>query len=232
MEPVKFEDHIKKQLEKREITPSAGSWEKLEARLEQGPETSGPKLWWVGIAAAIAGVFFFLGTLFNDPVEPAVVEQTSKEIIPHEAVEQPETEVSIASEKTEKQEVTIPDTLPEKEPILKIETAIAVQEKRVENAIFESEETEMIDVPGIEESVSEATPPPSAVSDAEVDALLNAAMADLERNRSLYALQPVDAEELLHQVEYELEQNFRQKVFEVLKEGFSKAKTAVANRNY
>ena len=83
----------------------------------------------------------------------------------------------------------------------------------------------------VEKVVAEVKPGATPVSDLEVDALLYAAMAELEQERAAYAVQPVNADELLQEVEYELDQNFRQKVFEVLKEGFSKAKTAVANRN-
>lgn len=231
MEPVKFEEHIKRQLQKREIKPSAESWDKLEARLEQGKNPSRPKSWWIGIAAAIAGIFFFLGTLFNNPAEPVIVEQTSEEILPEKKFETPEPQIVIASEKAEKQEVLTPDALPKKNRIRKTETSIAVQEEPIENAIFEPEEIEVVPVTKTQKAVAEVTVTPAAVSDAEVDALLNAAMAELEQNSSSYAVQPINAEGLLHEVEYELEQNFRQKIFEVLKEGFTKARSAVANRN-
>ena len=230
MEPVRFEEQIKEQLQKREIKPSAGSWEKLETRLEQGGKPPKPILWWVGIAAAIAGVFFFLGTLFDPGVEPTIVEQPSEEIKIQEPVVIQKDEVLIASEETEEEEVSKPVPLPEKGKSSKTEVAVAVQGKPVEDPISESAEPEIIQDQEVGEVVAEVKLTP--VSDEEIDALLNAAMANLEQERSSYAVQPVDAEELLQEVEYELDQSFRQKVFEVLKEGFSKAKTAVANRNF
>ena len=231
MEPERFEEHIQKQLQKREIKPSAGSWEKLEARLEQEEKPKQFQFWWIGVAAAIAGVFFFLGTLFNTQTEPTVVEQPSEEIKVQEPVIKPEQKILIASEETEKEEIPAPETLPEKVKISKTETTVAVQEKPVENNIFGSAEPEVVD-PKVENIVVEVKPTNTTVSDAEVDALLNSAMAELDQHHSSYAVESIHAEDLLQEVEYELEQNFRQKVFEVLKEGFSKAKTAVANRNH
>jgi len=232
MEPVRFEEQIKKQLQKREIKPSAGSWEKLEARLELEGKPSKPIFWWVGIAAAIAGVFFFLGTLFDLGVEPSVVEQPSEEIKIQEPVIKQKPEVLIASDEREKEETPAVEILPEKVKSRKTETAVAALEKPLEDPIFESAEPEIVQNQQVGKIVAEVKPTTSTVSDAEVDALLNAAMAELDKNESFYAAQPVDAEELLQEVEYELDQSFRQKVFEVLKEGFSKAKTAVANRNH
>ena len=42
----------------------------------------------------------------------------------------------------------------------------------------------------------------------------------------------VDADSLLWDVEMEMDQSFREKVFDIMKEGYLKARTAVANRNY
>jgi hypothetical protein len=63
--------------------------------------------------------------------------------------------------------------------------------------------------------------------DLEVEALLLLATAELKAD-SIYT---VNSGDLLHQVEYELDQSFREKVFEVVKDGLKKAKTAVATRD-
>ncbi len=231
MEPARFEEHIKKQLQKREIKPSAEAWEKLEARLEQGEKPKQVQFWWIGVAAAIAGVFFFLGTLFNTPSEPTVVEHNANGILPAESVEKPKQEMLITSEETEKEETSAPGPLPGRAEIPKAEKAVAVQEEPVEKPILALGEPEVAPDPQVENAVAAISTVETTVTDSEVDALLNAAMDELDQ-QSAYAVQTVEAEDLLQEVEYELEQNFRQKVFEVLKEGFSKAKTAVANRNY
>ena len=231
MEPERFEEHIKKQLQRREIKPSADSWEKLEARLEQEEKPKRLPLWSIGVAAAIAGVFFFLGTLFHNPVEPEVVEQRSEEILPVEPIEKPKPEVLIASETAGKEDISDPEPLPEKMKVPTTIAAVVVQEEPLQNPIFKASEPGTFPDLQMEKVVAEGKPETVNVSEAEIDALLKAAMAELDENPSKYAVQPVDAQDLLNEVEYELELNFRQKIFEVLKEGFSKAKTAVANRN-
>ncbi|SDL63558.1 hypothetical protein SAMN04488034_10764 [Salinimicrobium catena] len=228
MEPKRFEEQIKEQLQKREIKPSARSWEKLEAGLEQEKKPSGVRFWWTGAAAAIAGVFFFLGTLVNDPGTPAVVEESPKDVRPKEMFEKPEEGIMVASEEPEKEEVLKTEVLPQKKPAQKIdriaEVTQPVKPAEVEPILISEVRAEKL--------IAEAVPKPAPVSDAEVEALLNTAMAELEQQEAAYAVQPVDAQELLQEVERELDRNFRQKVFEVLKEGFSKARTAMANRNY
>ena len=73
------------------------------------------------------------------------------------------------------------------------------------------------------------------ISEDEVDILLAEAASEIsrERNLNIYASgNEINANALLAEVEDEIYQSFRAKVFEVLKEGYLKAKTAVANRNY
>jgi len=70
------------------------------------------------------------------------------------------------------------------------------------------------------------------ITDAEVDALLAEALTKIKGDRSAKSVsENIDANSLLLDVEMELEQSFREKVFDVLKEGYFKAKTAVVNRN-
>jgi hypothetical protein len=72
----------------------------------------------------------------------------------------------------------------------------------------------------------------SSVTDAEIDALLNQAQEELITER-LYneSTKTVDAELLLLEVETDLDQSFRDRVFDALKSGYKKVKTAVAERN-
>ncbi|WP_299338235.1 hypothetical protein [uncultured Psychroserpens sp.] len=70
------------------------------------------------------------------------------------------------------------------------------------------------------------------VTDAEIEDLLKAAEKDILRQR-IYneTTRTVDADALLQDVEEDLEQSFRTKVFESLKSNFKTVKTAVAERN-
>lgn len=239
MEPVKFEKHIKDQLQKREIKPSAESWQKLQGRLEQKEAPSKKPFLWMGIAAAFAGIFFLLGTFFSNPfIEngPAVVEQTSEvPVTPEtenlEPVPAAEEEILVASEEIRKQEIEQPTKISEDVRRKDIASAVVAEETPI--AETASEEPAKFDLASVKERLSEESPEALAnVSDAEIEALLLLAEAELEEEPAQYVSQTINPDDLLNEVEYELEQSFRDKVFEVIKDGLSKAKTAVANRDF
>jgi len=73
----------------------------------------------------------------------------------------------------------------------------------------------------------------NSVSDAEVDKLLAQAARQIEKERDYnFSAGKIDPDDLLQSVEMDIEYSFREKIFDVLKEGYLKAKTAVVNRNY
>ena len=66
----------------------------------------------------------------------------------------------------------------------------------------------------------------------EVDSLLKVASKELTKNNAIKdALKTVDANTLLDEVQDEMGQSFRSKVYEVLKDSYKTVKTAVAQRN-
>ncbi len=72
----------------------------------------------------------------------------------------------------------------------------------------------------------------TSVSNREIDSLLKQAQRDILRQKIFdETTQTVSADALLQDVEVELEQSFRAKVFDALKDNFSSVKTAVAERN-
>ena len=70
------------------------------------------------------------------------------------------------------------------------------------------------------------------VTEAEIDALLDRAEKEISLQK-LYdkSEKTVDADALLQDVEADLEQSFRDRIFEALKVGYKDVKTAVAERN-
>lgn len=70
------------------------------------------------------------------------------------------------------------------------------------------------------------------VTDAEVNELLAEAAREISQQRNFYNRGKVDADALLADVESEIDQSFRREVFEMLKDGFQKARTAIVSRNY
>ena len=71
----------------------------------------------------------------------------------------------------------------------------------------------------------------SAVTDAEVDSLLKRAQDEILRDKLFNTDKSVDAMALLTEVEGELDQSFRDQIFNSLKASFIKVRTAVADRN-
>ena len=70
------------------------------------------------------------------------------------------------------------------------------------------------------------------VSPEEIDKLFQKAQREIQNRRILEGqTYKVDATALLEDVEWELERTFRDKVFDALGDGFSKVRTAVAERN-
>jgi hypothetical protein len=72
----------------------------------------------------------------------------------------------------------------------------------------------------------------NAVTDEDIDELLKQAEKEIIKNRIFNeSTKTVDADALLRDVEGDLEQSFRTKVFEALKKNYKTVKTAVAQRN-
>ena len=70
-----------------------------------------------------------------------------------------------------------------------------------------------------------------ALTDAKVDSLLRKAQEEILTDKLFRNNRSVDAMALLSEVESELDKSFRDQIFESLKTGFLKVRTAVADRN-
>ncbi|EAR14353.1 hypothetical protein [Robiginitalea biformata] len=71
----------------------------------------------------------------------------------------------------------------------------------------------------------------AVVTDAEIDSLLREAQERIAASAYRMPRDSVDARSLLSAAESELDQTFREELFEKLKDGFRKVRTAVADRN-
>ena len=245
----RFEDQIKEKLGSREIKPTEGSWNKLRQRLDAEEKTSKPIFWWLGIAASLAGGLLIAGLVFGPAnVETPIADVPSKNIMEEKTDTLPGVENNIASENVKTQ--TPPSGESEKSyPEQKITQAqkgkaIANSEVKKNEEIFQPEpapaiatlvENEEINkkVEEILATVMSNEGNEEAIYSDEIEALLSKAALQLsiEKQNSPVTTN-ISPEELLYDVEMELEKSFRDKVFEILKDGYLKARTAVANRNY
>lgn len=245
MAPIKFEENMRERLEQREIKPSASAWE----RIEQGLDTSAKRKYkinygWLLLAASFIGIVILSGKLFfskDQEHTPQVVESPIEEIKTQIETTTPaeQKQIIIVEEKATSEKLVLSQEKPVEEgrkeavEILKKE-GIATAETLKNKPSLEAPVQQKIDdeVDALLAKVHEQQNTGLAYSDAEIDQLLREAQRDIisekifdnERNT-------VSAEALLYEVEEELDPSFRDRIFEALKEGFLKAREAVASRN-
>lgn len=254
MAPIKFEEHVKEQLDKRNIQPSSGSWEKLNARLDNSEAISNRKWWAPAIAAILVLILASLLFIRLEQNKVPLVETPVEELensSERNKVNSFKEQVQVASEggeiikkvgniesKAIKKATSgkIPQkTKEEKNTVGKL-AQNQVQEKlppvKLEPPVIADNHPDRISEK-IEEVIAKVSEKESNninITEAEVNALLAQAAREISQSRD-YSKESLSAEALLADVEYEMDQSFRQEVFEVLKESFLKARTALATRN-
>lgn len=258
MEPNKFEEHIRTQLQERELQPSKEAWAKLETQL--GDTKGSNKTMWFAIAASlvaiiVVGSFLLTGTgeVSNEIVQE--IPSIEKETAPVEVVANTEESTPVENNKTTPQEnqmVPKQDSprqqlaatndsgskaseskgiLPEKVQLK--EEGIARIEPQ--EPLLKEIETKDIVNRKVDEVVAEVqrlTEENATVTPQEIEALLTQAQRDISNQRLLKeATTSIDPASLLKDVESEMERSFRDKVFDALGEGFNVVRTAVVQRN-
>ena len=237
------EKKIREVLQERAITPSENTWNKVEAQLGPTPTAPGFGYWRYGIAAGFIGVLFisiFYFTQRNNEVLP------SQEVVRTNA---PDLEVldtgkiqSSTDLGSENAEVIVQKTTEVfNQPLVEIPAETnkmrahdarnpeISDERVVEDYVsLEKVDTKIAEVM-TQVSMLEQTK--GRVSDATVDSLLRAAQKELLGEQVLREPQTVDALALLTDVEDELNRSLRDQLFEKLKDGYEKVRSAIAYRN-
>lgn len=243
----RFEKQFKNTLGQREIKPADKSWDKLKLKLDKEEKSARPVFWWMGIAATLVAGILILGQIYRtNSIEetPSVVEtpvelkmedeKTGGEQKTQLAIE--EIEKPVVEEEIQNKNLVRTPPVPQKKTITQI--TYEVETLTEENAVAEvtTEEPKELLPAGLEEAiaaVSSNLAENDDLTEAEVNTLLMMAAARISREKPVYTVgETVDADSLLWDVEMEMDQSFREKVFDIMKEGYLKARTAVANRNY
>lgn len=254
MAPDKFEKYIKEKMTQREISPSKDAWSKIAAQLPEEEEKRKKPIIWYSIAASFIGILI-IGLYvtqspdpeLDSPVQIVATEEKAsdneKEVNEaSEIIQTPETkEVEILAQTPEKEEGgnKVEDMVNEtiipspEEEFAVAETSIPVEENQIppgeiqnrEDLIIESKITEVVAEVRLLEMNSEA------LTEAEVDSLLRKAQTEILKDKIFNSDRSVDAMALLNEVEDELDRSFRDQIFDRLKDGFNKVRTAVADRN-
>lgn len=253
MAPIKFEEHIKNKLDKRTIKPSADAWDKLSARLDENSESKNNKAFWLlGIAASVVGVLLVVTQFFktngafhespNNIVTPKVeklehIDKVATEsIIEHKealkekpTVIKPKNKVATnkSVEKKKPVNTVIAAIAPKKDPLKKEQLTKEPAKVSQNDMLFEEQKIQNIVALALNVKDSNGE-----VTDELIDALLLEAQKEINLQKMIDAKTGVvDADLLLQNVEAELDQSFREKVFKALKDSFVTVKTAVAQRN-
>ncbi len=251
MEPNKFEKHIAEQMKERQIQPSTDAWERISEQIENSTAVKKNNFMWYAIAASFIGIlmisilFFQSGDqLLDDDVQmvdfnkkEAPVKQNLETLNEKRIEEVPNLEDNEPLNATNEFEISKNDLVKE---TLNLQSAddssIVLNDDTVEK--IDIEEFMEVNDNSIELKIQEVLAQVdsielnnTALTNAEVDELLRNAQEEILRDKLFKQNGSVDAIALLSEVEDELDQSFRDQIFESLKEGFLIVRTAVAERN-
>lgn len=241
----KFEKQLKKQLQDREIKPSEDAWDRISQQLEVSNTLKSKKWQWYAIAAGFIGIIFasmlYLTTrgLSADP--DTQVTSVTKDSIPLNKTpeiifERKIGEDTFVVDSQVQEEKSIQNTSKQNSDIPAKDALVSSknEERKVEKvAVPLSTSKELINAKIVEivAQVALLEKENSTVTDAEIDSLLRGAQKQIVEDKIFRADKSVGAMALLADVEDELDQSFRDQIFDALKDGFLKVRTAVADRN-
>lgn len=228
MEPNKLEKLFREKLESREIKPSEGSWDRLDAMLTVA-EKPKPKrrFGWLYLAASVVGLLL-VGTVFFNQ-KNTIVDSENK-VVNIDSVPSKGPEVSTPINVNEKSNYS------ESEHSAIAQTAIPKANKvstpNKEQIIVNSNQNQVPEVSIIHQKTEQKSisSPTNAVS---VDELL-ASVTNPSKNDSPSSEKSnvrVNANNLLTQVDGELELTFREKVINKVNKNYQTVKVALSNRN-
>ena len=255
MAPIKYEEQLKEKLEKRTIQPSPEAWSNLSNRLDKQDKNNNTKLfWWLGIAASIVGVILVTIFVFDNSesktISPTVVDVDNDKVLKdngssedntvskQEAIVDNATETIVSNEeqpasKVEKSsEIIPPKAMISNKAIASNDLKVQKQSQEVFEIPVNNSDFEQTKLNEVVTEINKLKTENPAVTDDEIDSLLKQAEREILTNKlNILNTRTVDVNSLLQDVETDLEQSFRSKVFEALINNYETVKTAVAERN-
>ncbi|HEA23014.1 hypothetical protein LCGC14_2606780 [marine sediment metagenome] len=240
----KLEKQLKEQLQQREIAPSKSAWERISHELDVSKPPKATNYYWYAIAAGFIGVAF-ISVLYLTKVEvyPDSIQITNVKVDSNTANPAMETN----KDKIIKKETLVLDGMAQEDK--STQSDIKRSANKINNNAFASskiEETKVEKIPVkvqsskelIDAKIAEIVARVSVlenrndtVTEAEIDSLLREAQREILNGKIFKKNASVDATALLADVEDELDQSFRDRIFDALKDGFVKVRTAVADRD-
>jgi hypothetical protein len=223
-------------------------------------KNSNARFWWLGIAASILGVILVTTQFYKNTETkknlPTVVETIKSTQSDSELITEPLNSDKLVTNSEEKKEnnemtnTTEMTSVPENKfasaqnGMVKEKTKLQLEEPK---ALVASQETSKSDINDnspvkaisqedlkiieVVNVIKQLQASETSVTDAEIDSLLKQAQRDIIKQRIFNENnRTVNADALLQDVEVELEQSFRAKVFEALKSSYNSVITAVVER--
>ena len=246
MAPIKFEEHIKDKLREREIKPSSSGWERVSEGLELPAKKKKKSFIWYGVAASLIGLLVISITFFTsknqteikndttivlDNEEKDVKQEIKENVIPLLENKEQENYTVIPKEKSNSHKSPIfSKTLPKEEALVFTDSK-NLEPKKVQKIVDTTDKVIEAKLIQIIAQVNNLEENNKTLNDIEVDSLLRIAQNEILKEKIFKNSGKIDAMALLTEAEDELDQSFRDKVFEKLKQGLFKARTAVADRN-
>jgi len=236
MEPNNFEKDFREKLNQRKIEPSNKAWDRLDAMLTVAEEKKPKrKNKWLYIAASIAG-FLLLGTFFFN--QKKTIETPKNEVvIEGNSQKGPDAKSGLNEMDSIKEKIIIS----EKEPNLssgnsnnKVDVINQKSNQTIKNETNKIAESSVINQKNQQtQSGSNQISVSEIPKNETTDQLLNAAEKSsvAENSAKPKAKIKINANDLLHQVDGELELSFREKVITKVNKNYQTVKVALTNRN-
>ncbi len=248
----KFEKHIKEKLKQHEIRPSADAWKRLSKQLEEVPVSEEKSFSWYAVAACVvcllvASVWYFIADEVGKSPAIEVVDvekggakvdtlQGRKQLVqPKEAIELGvEVSKNEAARELEMKKPT-KNEVPQLQSEIALSEAFEVERNTNQKGVLvantlkeEVINTKILEIVAVVDSLEKNN---AQITEAEVDRLLRQAQQEILKEKLFVNKDSLGAMALLNEVENELDKSFRAQIFESLKEGFLKVRTALADRN-
>ena len=226
MESNNYDTDLRTKINKREIAPSADSWNRLEAMLDASETKKRKPMTWLFIAAGILG-FVLVGNLFfigqgeiNNQMQ--VVEQAQKPTLVEPKVSEPANEIFVKESVAE----VLPNTEINKSLNKSRKSTIHTEKESNEKVISISKKELLAMVNPTLPSETEIKN--SVITEDNLVELLAEASASKRPNYKV----KVSARSLLSQVDGELDLTFREKIIQSAAKNYQNIKVAVVNRNF
>lgn len=234
-----MKSNIQEQLRARELKPSDNSWEVLEARLDQHQKKgSNKRVLWFAAASVAALVVLMISIFKNDINEPAIPKERTVETTEEQAA--PVSNPVLDNKKNESEMIAMPveveEVKEEVTPSLKRQEEFIASNVNLNKELHTDGSEEKVDdqlqmeQPFLAISEGVKAMDSNQVSDAELEGLLKDAQISMTM-RKQREKRKADADWLLVEVEMELDKNFKDKVFDAIKDAVSNPKNTITKRD-